>query len=224
MKGGESQKVVAMLANVQHDKYRLSPAIVRPVLEANRADIQWMEARLGQSLYEELGEYRRGDVRDEADLLQPDPEVVRKLLALLGDAAPAGIKGETPEEVAVLVHALRESRDNQVGILIEQIRKTNPRLLDGIPTNRAEALVTNVFKHMNDTLAGTQEGVVSYMGLGQFRVKHMEKEVGGKKTARKQIVFHRAGRSKASMQETHHSNTKPGDTNIDFQGYGEGHQ
>jgi len=106
IKGGESQRVVAMLADVQHDKFRFSPDIVRPVLETNRADIQWMEERLGESLHEELGAYRPGDVRDEADLLQPDPEVVKKLLALLGDTAPAGIKGETPEEVAVLMHAL----------------------------------------------------------------------------------------------------------------------
>ena len=216
IKGGESQRVVAMLADVQHDKFRFSPDIVRPVLETNRADIQWMEERLGESLHEELGAYRPGDVRDEADLLQPDPEVVKKLLALLGDTAPAGIKGETPEEVAVLVHALRENRNNQVGtlieqiqktnpihalrevrisqvgVLIEQIRKTNPKLLEDIPGDKAAALIRKVFKQMNQTLAMTEEGVVKFVGLGQFRVRKVEKELEGKKVTRTQIVFTRS--------------------------------
>ena len=194
MIGGESQKVVAMLADVRNDKFRLSPAIVRPVLEANRADIQWMEERLGQSLHEELGAYRPGDVRDEADLLKPDPEIILKLRAILGDAAPAGIKGETPEEVAVLVHALRENRNNQVWTLIEQIRKTNPNLLDDIPGDKAAALIRKVFKQMNQTLAMTEEGVVKFVGLGQFRVRKIEKELEGKKVTRTQIVFTRSER------------------------------
>jgi len=216
MTGGESHQLVATLGDIQHDKFRFFSDIVRPVLETNRADIQWMEERLGQSLHEELGAYRPGDVRDEADLLQPDPEVVKKLLALLGDAAPAGIKGETPEEVAVLVHALRENRNNQVGtlieqiqktnpihalrevrisqvgVLIEQIRKTNPKLLEDIPGDKAAALIRKVFKQMNQTLAMTEEGVVKFVGLGQFRVRKVEKELEGKKVTRTQIVFTRS--------------------------------
>jgi len=216
MKDAESLQLVAMLADVQHGKFRFSPDIVRPILETNRADIQWMEERLGASLHEELGAYRPGDVRDEADLLQPDPEVVKKLLALLGDAAPAGIKGETPEEVAMLVHALRKTRNNQVGaltermqntnpihalrevrisqvgVLIEQIRKTNPKLLEDIPGDKAAALIRKVFKQMNQTLAMTEEGVVKFVGLGQFRVRKVEKELEGKKVTRTQIVFTRS--------------------------------
>jgi len=192
MKGGESQRFVALLGDIQHDKVRFSPDIVRPVLETNRGDIQWMEERLGQSLHEELGAYRPGDVRDEEDLLQPDPEVVGKLLALLGNAAPAGIKGETPEEVAVLVHALREVRISQVGMLIEQIRKTNPKLIEGIPGDKAAALIRKVFTLMNHTLAMTEEGVVKFVGLGQFRVRKIEKELDGKKVTRTQIVFTRS--------------------------------
>jgi len=192
MTGGESQRFVALLGDIQHDKFRFSPAIVRPILEANRADIQWMEERLGRSLHEELGAYRPGDVRDEADLLQPDPEVVKKLMALLGDAAPAGIKGETPEEVAVLVHALRKTRKNQVGALIEQIRLTSPRLLEDIPGDKAAALVRSVFEQMNQTLAMTEEGIVTFVGLGQFRVRKVEKELEGKNVTRTQIVFTRS--------------------------------
>lgn len=140
MLGAESQRLVAMLGDIQHDKFRFSPAIVRPVLEANRADIQWMEERLGQSLHEELGEYRPGDVRDEADLLKPDPEVVRKLLALLGDAAPAGITGETPEDVALLVHAIRQNNRQEMGPK-PRAGTAKQSLLNGLVVNRIHFFV-----------------------------------------------------------------------------------
>ena len=74
-----------------------------------------MEARLGQSLAEDLA-HRPGEVRDESDLLRPDPESVGKLVTILGERAPAGVTGATPEEVALLVHTLRE----EDGRLIDQ--------------------------------------------------------------------------------------------------------
>jgi nucleoid DNA-binding protein len=95
------------LAKLGDTKFRLSPELLRPVLADNRADIEWMEARLATSLDEQLGEHRLGDVREEWDLLRPDPEVIGRLRTMLGDAAPKGVKGETPEEVAQLVHAAR---------------------------------------------------------------------------------------------------------------------
>jgi hypothetical protein len=104
----QDEKLGALLAGVGSDKFRFSPDAVRPVLEKNQADIKWMEARLGQSLHEDLGSHRPGDVREESDLLNPDPAAVGKLLALLGRSAPAGIRGETPEEVAQLMHAFRK--------------------------------------------------------------------------------------------------------------------
>jgi hypothetical protein len=96
----------ALVRLLDGDKFRLSPDTVRPVLEHNRADIEWMEERLGQSLREELGEHRDADVRDEDDLLRPDPDVAAKLLTMLGRSAPTGVKGHTPREIAALVDAV----------------------------------------------------------------------------------------------------------------------
>jgi hypothetical protein len=107
MRGPESLKLGALLAGIGQDKFRFSPDVVRPVLERHRADIEWMEARLGRSLQEDLGAHQPGDVRDEADLLRPARGIVAKLRALLGDKAPVEVTGETPEQVALLVHALR---------------------------------------------------------------------------------------------------------------------
>jgi hypothetical protein len=103
------------------------------MLKYNRADIEWMEARLGASLDEELGEHQTGDVRDESDLLRPDPDVVEKLRAMLGDAAPDGVRGETPQEVAALVHALGgicERRDRGLRGLRRRARAAAPSRLE----------------------------------------------------------------------------------------------
>lgn len=105
----EAQRLGARLAVLGTDKFRFSPDVVRPILEKNRSDIEWMEARLGEPFREDLGEHRVGDIQDEAALLTPDPGVVGRLVSLLGDAVPKGNRGETPEEVASLVHAVRQS-------------------------------------------------------------------------------------------------------------------
>jgi nucleoid DNA-binding protein len=208
------------LAEIGNDKLRFPPDVMRPILEENRADIDWMEARLGQSLHEELGEYRPGDVRNEADLLNPHPEVVSKLIALLGARAPVGVTGETPEQVVLLMHALRgpdapgfkvekdEGKpaaqvDKQAQIilyggasmkgteLIAQIQQSDPQLLNGIPAHRAEALVKAVFMRMNEVLAKKEEGAVNFSGLGRFRIKKVERTTGGERIARTQIIFRR---------------------------------
>lgn len=80
----------------------------------------------------------------------------------------------------------------KVAELIEHAQQMIPGLLDGIPETRAEALVRSVFRHMNSALAGTEEGVVDYAGLGRFRVRNVEKEVNGEKITRTQISFRRA--------------------------------
>jgi hypothetical protein len=108
MTTGQRVRLVQRLATIGKAKFRFSPDLVTTFLERNRADIEWMEQRLGQSLDEDWREHRQGDVRNEDDLLRSDPEVVEKLRGMLGEAAPAGVKGETPEEVALLVHALRD--------------------------------------------------------------------------------------------------------------------
>jgi hypothetical protein len=72
-----------------------------------------MEDRLGQSLDEDPGESRLEDISDDADLLTPNPEAVASLRTLLADAAPAGVRGDTPREVAALVEALRQKVVNE---------------------------------------------------------------------------------------------------------------
>ena len=94
------------LAELGTDKFRLSPKIVQPILEANKDDIRWMEQRLGASLAEPDAPHSDRDIVDEDDLLRPDPAAAAKLRQMLGRKAPPGVTGKTPQEIATLVHAL----------------------------------------------------------------------------------------------------------------------
>jgi len=107
MRGGQNFRLEQALLPIGRTRVRFHPDALQPVLGKNLEDIEWMEARLGQSLRDELGAPRPGDIRDESDLLVPDPGAVDELLAQLGKAAPRGNRGESPEDVVRLVHALR---------------------------------------------------------------------------------------------------------------------
>jgi hypothetical protein len=107
-------KLLKRLIAMGKEPFRISVDVIKPILDEHRADISWMEARLGQSLHEEIGDHQAGDVRNESDLLRTDPAVVGELLALLGDAAPPGVTGKNAEEVAQLVYALREARSKRL--------------------------------------------------------------------------------------------------------------
>lgn len=83
-------------------RFRLSPDVVRPVLEAKAEDIRWIEQRIGQSMQENLGPHREGDVRDEQDLLEPSPSMAAELRKSLGVDMGLAATG-TPEELACIV-------------------------------------------------------------------------------------------------------------------------
>jgi hypothetical protein len=211
----QHNQLVQRLAGIGQTKFRFSPDLVRPFLENNRLDIEWMEARLGQSLHEDLGEHQPGDIREEWDLIRPDPDVVEKLRDLLGRAAPVGVRGETPEEVASLVHALRGesvlpssstaltgSRQRAAKISIrrrnrrlegpdarDQIPLWDPKTLSGVTRDQAQELGTNVFRYMKEILAQNEDGFVTFAGLGQFRIRKAEKVEGEQGAARARIRF-----------------------------------
>jgi hypothetical protein len=197
MKSWEAQQIGALLSGPGSTRFRFSPEAIKPVLEANRADIEWMEARLGQSLTEEL-RHEPGDVASEDDLLSPDPRLAGQIGALLekaGVSAP-GATADSPQTIAALVHALRGTLKPQntgkkggaadkraagkgqdrpeamrVTEIIQEIREANPALLESVPQPRAEALVRDVFRHISSNLAKADDGIVQYAGLGQFMVR-----------------------------------------------------
>jgi len=135
--GAERKKLLDSLTPLGNDRFRISAEVLAPILEKQRPDICWMEARLGQSLREEIDKHRPEDVREELDLLRIDPKVVRNVLEILGDAAPKGVKGETSEEIARLVQALTEAQAEQ---------RTTIGLLNSFVGNRVAALLQYIFR------------------------------------------------------------------------------
>jgi hypothetical protein len=207
--GADKTRLVEQVARIGNTRFRLAPDVVRPILERNRSDIEWMEARLGQPLAEDLGEARAGDVVDERDLLTPDARAVAQLCELLGEPAPVRLGRETPKEIARMVGILaaRERGGNaprRQDARLEQARgpeqpATRLGVADacagleqllpaGFGPERVQALVQAVFRHINDELAAAGEGVVTYAGLGQFRVRRLDRPGGGR-NGRTRIVF-----------------------------------
>jgi hypothetical protein len=74
----------------------------------------------------------------------------------------------------------------QVADLIEAMQREDPNLLNGMSRQEAQRLVSNVFARMNGTLAGTKQGVVTYAGLGRFRINSVNKPGAAGRT---RIVF-----------------------------------
>ncbi|MEW6133725.1 MAG: hypothetical protein AB1591_11275 [Pseudomonadota bacterium] len=108
--GGEAVKqdllLIKKLGELEGHKLRFSPDLVRPILEARRSDIAWMEERLGQPFKEDLTARTELGVADENDLLQVDEASLNILCDWLG-VSPVVDMGTKPAEVARLIGQLR---------------------------------------------------------------------------------------------------------------------
>jgi hypothetical protein len=67
-------------------KFRLSPNLLAPLIEAEADDMNWIEKRLGCSLRSQ-GQAKDTDVTGEADLLEIDPRAL-ETLAAIGETLP----------------------------------------------------------------------------------------------------------------------------------------
>ena len=90
----------------------------------------------------------------------------------------------------------------KIADLINHVKRGDPKLLGGIPENKAKALVRAVFGHINNTLSGTQEGVVIFAGLGRFRIRKVERDIEGKKISQTRIIFRRAEPGKGQKRSS----------------------
>jgi hypothetical protein len=84
-------------------KFRFSPEITEPILQAARLDLEWIETRLGDSLRDNIDGVHDQGVREEADLLRHDDETIGKLLRALGRSPVDSARVRTPQEIARLV-------------------------------------------------------------------------------------------------------------------------
>lgn len=108
MKRAELRRVAEIVESPEFDKLRFSDEILHPVLEENREDIEWMEARLGQPLDEDLSLHRVSGIRNEAELLETDETLLQRLSTLLAHPAQAEPKQFGPESLAIFAGQIFE--------------------------------------------------------------------------------------------------------------------
>ena len=74
--------------------------------------------------------------------------------------------------------------------IVELIKAEKPGLLGKMPEKKAAALIRNAFIQLGKQIESADAGnVVRVRGLGNFRVKQVERETDGKTTSEKRVVF-----------------------------------
>jgi len=111
----ENQQLVARLSEIGGPKFKLHSALVQPVIEANSADIDWMERRHNCSLHENLCAEDEFAVRFEGDFLDAAVSALPWLEAQLQEQDISSAPTSEPSRyIAWLMGCLRKSLKGQV--------------------------------------------------------------------------------------------------------------
>lgn len=61
--------------------------------------------------------------------------------------------------------------------------------LGKIPPAKAASIIRKAFVALNEQISATESGVIRVVGLGNFRIRSVEKEKEGQKTTVKKVAF-----------------------------------
>jgi hypothetical protein len=225
----ENRRLASRVAKLSGPKLRLHSSLVAPVIAERREDIEWMEARLGVSLAEDLAAHDEGAIRSEEDLLRFSPETLQWLAEQLGgDYVQRWRPRMGPREVADWMHQLRmqlATADDQqldasdgmpvahrpssqrfvrddVGTTVEELVQMARRSAPGLKSlgdEDAEALVREVFRQIRQEIDSTPEGKIAVGGLGLFRARQGKRERNGRVVPVKRVSF-RSGKPGESAE------------------------
>lgn len=84
----------------------------------------------------------------------------------------------------------------KINELVGEIAKNNPKTFVGVSERKAAAIVRAAFEYIAEAVENSVDDVVKVPGLGQFRARQTEREVNGKKVAKKVVVY-RSGKLKS---------------------------
>ena len=85
--------------------------------------------------------------------------------------------------------------------VVELIKKEKPNLLGKMSEKKAAALVRNAFLQIGKHIDAAGEGVIKVPGLGNFRVKQVERERNGQKVNVKRVAFRVTRRKNKDEQQ-----------------------
>lgn len=101
-----NERFIAALSRFGNTRLQLAPTLLEPILEEKRADLEWMEERLGLPLVDEVPE-GGVQVESEAHLAEIGHRAAAEFEAFLFDEIRAG--GATPEDRLIAnIDALRK--------------------------------------------------------------------------------------------------------------------
>lgn len=196
------------LSEIGSGKIKLSPDVVLPIIDNNKADIEWMERRLGDTLNEAI------DVQDkmicsEDDLLKPSAESIQALKKLITPEVSTSNTPVSPIEIAGMIHELRSkliSENNHVSNnktdhnvsetgelvlnmdqLLKSIRTKNPELINKLSKKQVFNLLSEVFTDINEKINSMESGKIHIPSFGVFIVKNTVNNNTGKSV--KRIIF-----------------------------------
>jgi len=182
----ENDFVIEKLRAIGNTKLMFSPKILTSRLEKNESDIRWMEKRLGVSLEEKFNE--NGGIANENQLLQIALDNVKAVKGIVDPHyLPKDIPGETPEEVALIVHCLRKEaaaklknnlstekgnmRTLPVSNIVEKLKVNHPSIDD----KDIRKLVRSLILRLKEEIVSNDGKVVNIPLLGTFRKKEIAK-------------------------------------------------
>lgn len=73
--------------------------------------------------------------------------------------------------------------------LVERAASGNPGILGAVPREQADSILRPILRELLRAIAATQDGSVTLKGLGEFRVRNVERVVDGRKLIRRHVVF-----------------------------------
>lgn len=73
--------------------------------------------------------------------------------------------------------------------IVERIKKENPLALGNIPDQRAARIIFAALAQLGKHIDAMSDGVLKVPGLGNFRVRKIEREKEGKKVMVKRTIF-----------------------------------
>ena len=102
-----NEKVFESLAGIGKEKFQFAPELVLPIVEANEADLEWMERRLSEPLRETPENLNGPLLRSEQDLLSIADQSFPELEALAPDP-PTDVALSTRENIIRKMDKLHE--------------------------------------------------------------------------------------------------------------------
>ncbi|MBL4774246.1 MAG: hypothetical protein JKX98_11920 [Alcanivoracaceae bacterium] len=103
----ENNLLIENLRILGNTRFNFSSTLVKSIIDSNIGDIRWIESRMGRSFINNFDEDEKG-VFNESNLVNVHSDLIKSLCLIIGkDHLPVGNNGQSFEEIANLIHALR---------------------------------------------------------------------------------------------------------------------